>query len=452
VLLMVKEREENLPRAQSLLSSALYADLGESLRDGFRSMLLRRIQEEPEVTGFNQLLIWFFLQEKQFAAALRQMTALDRRTGAEESQLLNLAAMALKNRNYREASSAYDYLLGKGKEHPFWLEAFNQKMHADYLQFTSGDSGESLPADRLAAQYEEGLEVAGYQPRTLLMIREYAHLLAFYLNEPGKAIAVLEKGLAIPALKALQAGELKAELADIYLYAGDPWEATLLYSQVIDVNRDNSLGDLTKLKKARLAYYMGNFEYAKAQLDVLKASTSKLTANDALELALFIGNNSNLDTTEVPLLYFSRADLLFFRNSNRQAMAVLDSLAELFPYHSLIDDILFRKALIETDRSNHEAAVKYLEEIINDHSYDMLADNALFRLGDIYQFRLRDEAKAAEAYKRILFDFPGSIFVVEARNRYREIQGDQEETLPSTAPDKGNTEQDFFNGKLNPGY
>lgn len=104
---------------------------------------------------------------------------------------------------------------------------------------------------------------------------------------------------------------LKTEMADIYIYAGDPWEATLLYSQVIESNKNNLLGDEVKLKKAMLGYYMGNFGWAKAQLDVLKASTSKFTANDAMELSMLIGNNLNLDTTAAPLQMFARADLLF---------------------------------------------------------------------------------------------------------------------------------------------
>ena len=81
-----------------------------------------------------------------------------------------------------------------------------------------------------------------------------------------------------------------------------PWEAMLIYSQVIEENKTNSLGDEVKLKKARLGYYMGNFSWAKAQLDVLKASTSKLTANDAMELSMMIGNNLNLDTLAASIL------------------------------------------------------------------------------------------------------------------------------------------------------
>ena len=424
LLELLKEDEKNLPVVQSNLNSALYMDIENDVREEFKAVLLKRMQAEPGVTGFNRLLIWFFLQEKQFPAALRQSIALDRRTHQEDQQILSLAQMAINSRNYKDAVTAYDYILGKGKENPVWHSAFYYKIHAGYLDYLSHDHGNRTRAEELALQFEEGLEFMGFNGQSLSLIREYAHLLAFHLDNSGKAVELLEKGLGIPALKPVQTGELKTELADVYVYAGDPWEATLLYSQVIDANRNNALGDEAKLKKARLGYYLGNFSWARAQLDVLKASTSKLTANDAMELSLFISNNSDMDTTEVPLHYFARADYLFFRNQDGKAVSLLDSIAELFPYHSLVDDLLFRKARIAYRQGNYEEAAGLLERIPEEFPDDLLADDALFLLGEIWQFNLQEKERAAVAYRKILFDYPGSIYVSDARSRYRELNGE----------------------------
>lgn len=240
---------------------------------------------------------------------------------------------------------------------------------------------------------------------------------------------------------------LKTEMADIYIFDGDPWEATLLYSQVIESNKNNKLGDEVKLKKAILGYYMGNFSWAKAQLDVLKASTSKFTANDAMELSMLIGNNLNLDTTAVPLQMFARADLLFFRNKDAEAMATLDSIAEIYPYHSLLENILLRKAKIEIERSGYETAADYLQEITDNHSYGLLADKALFMLAELNNNNLGEKEKAKELYRLMLTRYPGSVFVEEAREKFRElreiypdvISNPQEELfLEETVPDEIN--------------
>jgi len=419
---LVSANEQQLPRVQSSLSSTMRLDIDDEMLETFREQVLKRIQSNPEVIGYNRLLIWFFLQENKFANALRQSIALDRRTGQEDVQIIQLGNMALNNKKYDDAKRAFDYLIMKGKENPFYAQSFALNMHASYLQYVAEMSGDKVEGEKVAAQFKEGLEFLGINSATLNLVQDYAHLLAFYLNKTNEAIALLNKALETARLKPEEWGRLKTEMADIYIFANDPWEATLLYSQVIDANKNNSLGDDVKLKKAQLGYYLGNFSWAKAQLDVLKASTSKLTANDAMELSLLIGNNLNLDTTAVPLTMFSKADLLFFQNRNSEAMTVLDGLMELFPYHSLVDDILFRKAKIEIEQQNYAMAAEHLESIISGFSYDLLGDDAHFMLAELYNYNLGEQQKAKDLYKTILTRYPGSVFIEESREKYRALR------------------------------
>ncbi|SET76091.1 Tetratricopeptide repeat-containing protein [Draconibacterium orientale] len=419
---LLREDEKHLARVQSSLSSAMRLDIDDGLRDQFRGQVLKRIQAEPRIIGYNRLLIWFFLQEKKFSSALRQSVALDKRTGAEDGQIAQLGDMALRNKEYAQAQKAYEYLMDKGEETPYFSQAYARNIHAKYMEYTNEGGGNLEQGQALATDFENGLLYLSIGPATLNLVREYAHLLAFYLDDTEKAITVLEKGEKVPQLKPEELGLLKTEMADIYVYADDPWEAMLIYSQVIEANKKNSLGDEVKLKKAKLGYYMGNFSWAKAQLDVLKASTSKLTANDAMELSMLIGNNLNLDTTAVPLTMFAKADLRFFQNKSDEAMTILDGLAELYPYHSLVDNILFRKAKIEIDNQNYAMAAEYLQTIVTDFSYDLLGDDALYLLAEIYNYHLGQEEKAKELYKQMLTSYPGSVFTEESREKYRELR------------------------------
>jgi tetratricopeptide (TPR) repeat protein len=434
---LLRQDEKHLARVQSSLSSAMRIDIDDGLRDQFRGQVLKRIQAEPNNTGYNRLLIWFFLHEMKFASALRQSISLDKRTGEEAAQIAQLGNMALANKEYAEAKKAYKYLMDKGAESPYYQQAYARNIHASYLEYISKFSDDQEKGKALSLQLEDGLVYLGYGPATLNLIQEYAHLLAFYLNETDDALEVLNRGLKIPQLKPEEIGVLKAEMADVYVYADDPWEAMLIYSQVIESNKKNTLGDDVKLKKAKLGYYMGNFSWAKAQLDVLKASTSKLTANDAMDLSMMIGNNLNLDTAAVPLQMFAKADLLFFQNRNAEAMLVLDSLTEIYPYHTLVDDILFRKAKIEIENQNYTSAALHLESIVSDFSYDLLGDDALFLLAEIYNYHLRGKEKAKELYKQMLTSYPGSVFIEESRTKYRELR----EVYPD------NKEELFMNGE-----
>ena len=441
---LVREDEDQLRRIQSALSAVMRLDIEDELRVQFRNQILKRIQSEPDVIGYNRLLIWFFLQEKKFDQALRQSMALDRRTGSEDVQIVQLGNMALNNRNYEDARNAFKYLMGKGENNPYYRQAYSYNIQASYNQYVSDFSRDKIRGEELAQQFTEGLKYLEFSPAVLTLIREDAHLLAFHLDKTDEAIEVINKGLAIPRLTPEESGRLKAELGDIYVYANDPWEATLIYSQVIEDNKTNSLGDDVKLKKAKLAYYMGNFSWAKSQLDALKASTSKLTANDAMDLSLLISNNLDMDTSAVPLTMFAKADLKFFQNQGDDAMAVLDGLMKLYPDNSLVDDILFRKAKIEIERNNDTLAVQYLTQIIDNFGSDLLGDDAMFMLAELYDYNLNKKEKAKELYKDMLIQHPGSVFTDESRARYRE--------LLSTNPDKIENQQDkedIFMNKLN---
>ncbi len=441
---LLRQNEDQLSRVQSALSSAMRLDIDDELRDQFRGQILKRIQAEPDVIGYNRLLIWFFLQEKKFAPALRQSVALDRRTGTEDIQIVQLGSMALNNHDYEDARKAFEYLMEKGEETPYYRQAYALNIHASYKEYVTDFSRNLEKGKALAQQFKDGLQYIGYSVSVLNLIQEYAHLLAFHLDKTDEAKEILNKGLALPKLRPDESGTLKAEMGDIYVYSDDPWEATLIYSQVIEDNKTNSLGDEVKLKKAKLAYYTGNFEWAKTQLDVLKASTSKLTANDAMDLSLLIGNNLNLDTTEIPLTMFSRADLLFFQNKGDVAMVVLDGLMESYPYNSLVDDILFRKAKIEIENNNDTLAAKYLKQIIDDFSYDLLGDDAMFMLAKLYDYQMDKKEEAKGLYRDMLTYHPGSVFIEESRTRYRELR----EVYPDK-PEKQDEEKIFMKDRVN---
>ena len=82
------------------------------------------------------------------------------------------------------------------------------------------------------------------------------------------------------------------------------WESILLYSQVENDFSEEIIGQQAKFEKTQINYYNGDFEWAQNQLKVLKLSTSKLIANNAMKLSLLISDNLNLDTSETALLLY----------------------------------------------------------------------------------------------------------------------------------------------------
>ena len=75
-------------------------------------------------------------------------------------------------------------------------------------------------------------------------------------------------------------------------------------------------------------------------------------------------------------------------------------------------------------RGEWSKAVESLEELMKYYPDDILADDALFQLGDIYQNNLLNPDKAKEYYRKILFDYKGSLYTAEARKRFQKLRGE----------------------------
>jgi hypothetical protein len=73
---------------------------------------------------------------------------------------------------------------------------------------------------------------------------------------------------------------------------------------------------------------------------------------------------------------------------------------------------------------NFTEAVASLQQIVGSPQYDILSDDALFKMALIYEENLKDTAKAQQLYNDLLAKHQGSIFVAEARKRFRKLRGD----------------------------
>jgi hypothetical protein len=65
-----------------------------------------------------------------------------------------------------------------------------------------------------------------------------------------------------------------------------------------------------------------------------------------------------------------------------------------------------------------------LETIVNHYSFDILYDDALFNLANIYEIKLDNIEKASKYYEKILLECSGSFYMSESRKKYRKLRGD----------------------------
>ena len=386
--------------------------------------LYARIQQEPNELAYNELLIWYFVQKQKFSRALVQEKATDKRMKLSGSRVYDLGMLAMNNKEYKTAADAFEYITQtypQGQLYPF---ARRLVINAREEQVKNTYPVDTSEIRKLIGDYQRMLQEIGTNSKTLEALRSTANLYGTYLDSKDTALTVLDLAIDLGKTDRNFVDKCKIDKGDIYLLKGEPWESTLLYSQVEKSQKEELLGYEAKLKNAKLQYYKGDFTVAKDILDVLKLATSREIANDAEQLSLLIVDNTGMDSTEAAMREYAAIDLLLFQNKTDEAVDSLNKMLITYADHSLADEVLWLRANTYLKQGKTTEALDDLKKIGEKYPTDILGDDALYTQGLIYQDRLKDKVAAMDAFQKVLTQYPGSIYGADARKRFRLLRGD----------------------------
>jgi len=381
-----------------------------------RKTLLQRSQSSPDLL-YNELLSWLFIQQKQYKKAFVQEKAIFRRDPTDLSGVVDLAIVAMDEDAYEEAADIVDFLIENAPTVQAELVGQQYRMQIQLKTAAPEDfSG-------IEQEFESLLDRYGRDGNTYELQIEYNHFLAFSYGKKDKAISNL-KELANQNLSIYQQARVKMELADVLVFDEKFNQALIYYSQIQKKVKNDVLAQEARFKVAKTSYYKGDFEWAQVQLDVLKKSASQLISNDAMELSLMIRDNSLEDSTQTALKKFARADLLALQNKDREAISMLDDILSNHKGEKIEDEALLRQGMLYEKVNEFEKAEAAYLKIIEFYKEDILADDAFFRLAQLYENKLGEPDKAKDLYEQVIYDFADSIYFVEARKRFRMLRGD----------------------------
>lgn len=437
ISLVKTDNEKYQQEVQTAIQDLLVDDEDNFQYMSIRTALQKFSQKNPSNILCIKQLYWISQLHKDYPEALVLAKALDKRLKMEGIYTYEIAAVAADNRDYETAVEALNYIIKKGEDTHNYVQAKMKILDVKYMQLTSTSPVKMVDALNLEQDFRKVIEENGIHSSTMDWIRKYAHLLAFYVNKPQDAIDILEKAMAATR-DVKEKNQYKIDLADVQLYTGEIWDASLNYSQVEKDLPNDILGSEAKFKNAKLSFYIGEFNWAKTQLDVLAAATSKLIANDAIYSSMLISDNleegeDEADTTmalfqnsegNLALKKYAQAEFLIFQNKDDEALRCLDSVTILSPFGSLVDDALYQKALLLIKQKKFLEAEGILKKIVENYGDQLLADDAVFKLAELYEYHLKDFSQAMDYYQKILKEYSDSLYVVQARTRYRTLRGD----------------------------
>ncbi|WP_372745045.1 tetratricopeptide repeat protein [Lutibacter sp.] len=412
---MVSKNDALLATSKSYMGRFITDDAENNYNNILKKLLLKQLQSNP-LTIWNDLLSWLFMQQKEYEKALIQEKAIFKRNGGGLEPIMDIGKIAFENKSYEAAKNCFRFVL---ENIPNLETELTAKLYLLEIDMDTNASNESIEN-----QFQQIFTQYGKNQNTIGIQAIYAEFLAFKQNEPENGISVLKEALNMP-INEFQTGYLKTKLADILVFTNKFNSALIYYTQVQNDLKNHTIGQTARFKIAQTSYFKGDFEWAQSQLKVLKNSTSQLIANDALDLNLLITDNAVKDSLKIALKTYAKADLLAFQNKNQQAIDTLQVLLNTYKEHPIEDEALFKQAqLFEKTNQLTKAEQNYLQ-IIALNKDDILADDAIFYLAELYLNKFQNIEKAKEYYQKIIFEYPSSIFLVDARKKFRDLRGDQ---------------------------
>ena len=396
----------------------------ENFNESLKKLLISYSNKNSKNPIYSDLLVWYFIQNKNYEMAYRQSVSMDLKFGDYDFTLLDIASLFQQEKKSMQANKVYNYIISKNKKDKFFYQAHAQKIN---LAFISDNQQLIKEVRENYDNYELDFPL---NKSTINFYSAYAKFQALYNNDYESSEKIFLKILNLDNIKdEVDMAEAKLNYSDILVYDGRIWEALIYYSQVEKKFKENPIGHKAKLKIAKVYYYNGDFEVAQAQLDVLKRSTSKLISNDAIDLSLLITDNLSLDTTDKVMRMYAKAELLSYQRKYIEALSLYDSLINKYQFHSLVDEALFEKYKIYYGLEDFDNCIFALNKILEYSFNDILADDATYFLAKIYDEKINDINLALFNYNIIIEKFQGSIYYDFSRKKIRSIQIKQNDNL-----------------------
>ncbi|MAU15050.1 MAG: hypothetical protein CMH46_05860 [Muricauda sp.] len=382
-----------------------------------RKVLLQNAQKAPDIL-WNQLLSWLFVQQKQYNSAFGQEKAIFKRSeGQSVDRLENLGNIALEDKDLETATAIYQYIVDNTENPRTKLSAELQ-----LIDIALQNPTEKIVKD-VENKFKDLVETYGIQSSTLQLQIAYANFLTFRKEQPEPAIDMLKQSLELP-MGRLTMAYVKLALGDILVFDQRFNEALILFTQVQKSMKNDVLGQDARFKVAQTSFYKGDFDWALTQLKVLRSSTSQLIANDAMQLSLLISDNSLEDSTQTALKKYARADLLAYQNKNKEAIEVLEDILQNHKGEKIEDEALLKQAELLVAQKNYESAEFNYQKIVEFYADGILADDAHFALGELYENILNEPEKAKNHYEKIIYNYQDSYYFPQARKNFRRLRGD----------------------------
>ncbi|RCK73316.1 MAG: hypothetical protein IGBAC_0162 [Ignavibacteriae bacterium] len=434
-LILLKQSAEQLNFIQSRIS--MYTSKSEGLKSAI-FVTESALQKEPKNISLNRLIAWLYMEGKDYEKAFSIYKIIDELTKAGGKEIFTFAEKAKRERAYSTASKAFqEIIINYPKFQNISAVKFgfaetleNSLEEADSIRIigdvvtlnqnvSRNDSVYKIYNDivTLYKQVAEEFPNTDYASRALYRVANVYFRKFFDIEGSLKAVNEIENKYRFSGNIYVDAILLKSKLLIVKDEIAEAISKLEWIAKFQGATVEQK--DMAKYILAELNYFLGNFQVALAGLQEILKNQSSDIVNDAIALQVLIQDNLE---DEKNLILYSKSQFLKRQHKYEKAIELLREISktksELATYSiSEIGDIL-------TLSGDYKNALAEYEYLLTNFPDDLLADKTIFKIAEIYNYALKDFKKAEEYYKKLLEEYPSSIYVNIARQKIREIRGD----------------------------
>lgn len=397
----------------------------EEIAGEIEKVLLEQIRMDEENVDLRNLLAAFYMRTSNYTAALEEFSLIDEYVSSRSkkdkkkvgSELYQFARNAFNEGAYQHAIKAYKVLLTRYPNSPYAAQAkFGvanaYEMTADYTQAMQG-------YQEIIQQYER----TPYAKQSFFRIGEIQ--LNHYLN-PVEAEKSFREVIKNPPLKPYTNKAL-FRIGDCYIQQGEIEKARVWNQEILAKFRLQIQARQTAIfKKGQVEFWSGNFDAALEEFSKIQnspalptSSSSDSYVNDALEYTMFIKENK--ENTQYLKMY-ANAELRYEQRDLQGAREMFKKLSESEGAKNLRDDALLKLGDLYFQSKDYENALVSYRKLIDEFPESYYCDLVQIKVGEVYEFGLRDPLKAQQAYEIVLASYPDSIYLEEIRERIRLLE------------------------------
>ncbi len=394
---------------------AFYTSKNEGLVSAL-SVTEKKLSETNNST-LRRLLLWLLIEGKNYEQAFEVAKKLEEQTHSSGYEIFNFAQQVTNT----VALQAYEYLL-KIETHPSLkpLAKFGYAKCSEEINANNDTS--QIPYQKIITMYRS---VAEEYPNTEIALQsKYRTAIIFSQNlaDYDVALQIIDSLLLLPKAKQIFSSLLSTK-SEIYLMKGNINEAEKTFSQLLQIpSLGNQERNEARLQLAQIQYYKGNFDSASVLLQTLVQDLRSDEANDALQLQSFIEQYKTSSRQELQV--YAKAELCIKQKKYTEAVGMLDEIEKEFPNSVLLEFVFLKKGEIFSLLRQYQNAITHYQKLLEVYPKGIVCEQALFRIGKIYQNNIKNTAKSIEVYEQFLSQYPQSILTDEVRKQVRILRGD----------------------------